>query len=50
MYITANSVKELVDAGEQDIWNLKAATIRAIYELSQEYDPKHEWITTVDIL
>lgn len=45
-----HSFLELVDSMVQDIQHLKAETIRARYELSQKYDPKREWITTVDIL
>lgn len=45
-----HSFLELVDSMVRDIQHLKAETIRARYELSQKYDPEHEWITTVDIL
>ena len=45
-----HSFLELVDSMVRDIQHLKAETIRARYELSQKYDPKREWITTVDIL
>lgn len=45
-----HSFLELVDSMVRDIQHLKAETIRARYELSQKYDPKHEWITTVDLL
>lgn len=41
---------ELIDAMVRDIQHLKAEAIRARYELSQKFDPDHEWISTVDIL
>ena len=41
---------ELVDSMVKDIQHLKAETIRARYELSEKYDPEHEWITSCDIL
>ena len=44
------SYMELIDAMVKDMQHLKAETIRARYELSQKFDPNHEWITTVDIL
>ncbi len=44
------SFLELVDPMVRDIQHLKAETIRARYKLSKEYDPKHRWITAVDIL
>lgn len=40
---------ELIDAMVRDIQHLKAEAIRARYELSQKFDPDHEWISTVDI-
>lgn len=41
---------ELIDSLVRDIQHLKAEAIRAKYELSEKYDPEHEWITTCDLL
>lgn len=45
-----HSFLELVDSMVRDIQHLKAEAIRARYELSQECNPEHKWITTVDLL
>ena len=44
------SFLELVDSMVKDIQHLKAETIKARYRLSQNLDPEHQWITSVDIL
>ena len=44
------SFLELVDLMVRDIQHLEAETIRARYALSEQYDPEHKWITSVDIL
>lgn len=44
------SFLELVDSMVKDIQHLKAETIKARHKLSQNYDPEHKWITSVDIL